>query len=156
MLHDQCIIRDLDNPTALFISFNIYLRVFSRTNILKCKIKSAHYTRSLKDLRILALYNSTCSLAYRSVIDYDLNDILSPNLSDAIFKLFRNVILVFHFSLGIYGVQKHQAIFGDRREINDRSFLRIRPSLTTNRDPLLLPCAPVGLHQPLYVRFLTL
>ena len=62
---------------------------------------------------------------------------------------------VFHFSLGIYGVQEYRVTFGDRHEINERSPLRIRPSITTNGEPLLLPCGPDGLHQPLYKKFFT-
>jgi len=38
-------------------------------------IKSGHYTRRSKDVRILALHNGTRSLASRSVIDYDFDDI---------------------------------------------------------------------------------
>jgi len=110
ILYDQCIIRDIGNPTALFISYNICLCIFSRTNILKCKIKSMHYTWSLKDVRILALHNNTRDLTCRSVIGYDLDDILSTNLSDTIFKLFHDVIHVFHFSLSTYGVQEHRAL----------------------------------------------
>jgi len=56
----------------------------------------------------------------------------------------------------IYGVQEHLATFGDCHEINERSSLRIRPPITTNKDPFLLSCGPDGLHQPLYVRFFTL
>ena len=63
---------------------------------------------------------------------------------------------IFHFSLDIYRVQEHRATFCDHYEINDGSPLHIRPSITTNGDLFLLPCAPDGLHQPLYVRFLTL
>ena len=62
ILYDQGIIQDLGNPTALCISYNICLRVFSRTNILKCKINSVYYTRSPKDVRILALHNRTSGL----------------------------------------------------------------------------------------------
>ena len=124
-------------------------RVFSRTNIFKCKIKSVHYTRSLKDVRILAFHNSTHSLACRSIINYDLNDILSSNPFDAIFNLLHNVITVFHFFIGIYKVQEYRATFGDCHEIIDRSLLHIYSSITTNIGPLLLSCVPDGLHQPL-------
>jgi len=61
--------------------------------------------------------------------------------------------LIFNFSLGIYGVQEHRATFDDYNEINDTP-LRICPSITFR--PMLLPCALNGLHQPLYMRFLTL
>ena len=46
-------------------------------------------------MRILALHNSTRDLTCRSVIGYDLDDILSSNLSNAIFELLRNVMLLF-------------------------------------------------------------
>jgi len=107
-------------------------------------------------VRIFALHNSTGGLTCRSIICYDLDDILRTNFFNAIFKLFRNVMSVFYFSLGIYGVQEHRVTFGDCHEINERSPLRIRPSITTNGEPLLLQCGPDGLHQPLNVRFFTL
>jgi len=126
------------SPAALFISYNFYLRVFSHTNTFKWKTKSVHCTKSPKDVRILVLHNSTRGLTCRSVIDYDLDDILSFNLSDAIFKLFHNVIHVFHFSVSIYGVQEHRVTFDDRYKINDMSSLRIHSFITTNGDSFCL------------------
>jgi len=80
IIHDQSIIRDFCDPTALSISYNICLRVFNRKNILKCKIRSVHYTKNPKDVRILALHKSTHIFTCGKIIGYDLDDILSPSL----------------------------------------------------------------------------
>jgi len=93
---------------------------------------------------ILALYNSTSGITCRNVIGYDLDDILRANFFNANFKLLRNVMSVFHFSVGIYGVQEHQATFGDRHEINERFLLRIHLPITTNGDPFCFHVALMG------------
>jgi len=136
-------------PTALSISYNIYARIFSYKNILKCKIQSVNYSRSPKDVRILTLHNITHSLSCRSVISYDLDDISSFNFFNSIFKLLRNVMSIFHFSIGIYGVQEHRIAFDDRHEINERSLLRIRSSITTNGDPFCFHVALMDSSTPL-------
>jgi len=152
--HNQGIIWDLRDLTALSINYCICLCIFSHKNILKCKIQSVHYTRSPKDVRIFVLYNSTRGLTCRSVISYDFYDILRTNFFNAIFKFFSQCNVSFSLLSRICG--EHRVTFGNRHEINERSSLRIRPSITTNGDPLLLPCGPDGLHQPLHVRFFTL
>ena len=147
MVHDkvllnQSIIRDLRDPTTLSINYNICLHIFSCKNIFKCKIQSVHYTKSPKDVRKLALYNSTSGLTCKSIANYDWNDILRTNFLNTIFKLFHNIMSVFHFSLSIYGVQEHRATFSDCHEINQRSSLYIRPPITSNRDPFFASMWP--------------
>ena len=94
ILYHHCIIQDLCDPIVLCISYDISLRVLSHTNILKSKIKSVHYTWNPKDVRILALDNSNRTLACKSIIGDNLDDILRSNLFDAIFKLGCNEFLV--------------------------------------------------------------
>jgi len=81
--------------------------MFLTTQIFLSARLRVHYTRSSKDVKILALHNSAHNFACISVIDYDLNNILSSNFFGAIFKLLRTVMPVFHFSLSIYRVQEH-------------------------------------------------
>jgi len=83
-IYHHCIIRNLCDPIALCISYGICLHVLTHTNILKSKIESVQCTWSPKDVRILALDNSTRTLACLSAIGDDLDDILRSDLFDVV------------------------------------------------------------------------
>ena len=112
---------------SVFFAVHIFLRV---------RVKSVHHARSSTYMRIMSLHNGTGRLESLGIIGYDLDHILMSNLSNLLHKFIRNVEPVLCESLGVHGRQKHKSIFRDGYEINDRSPLCIRPSITTKRHPL--------------------
>ena len=149
MIHDKilyhhCNIWHLCDPIALYISYDIRLRVLATQIFLRVRLRVCITHGVQKMWGYLPSIIAPAHLHAEALSVMIWMTFLRSNLFDAIFKLGCNEFLALFFSLGIHGVQEHHATFGDRHEINDGSPLRIRPSITTNGYPFSFQVPLIG------------